>query len=426
MSASVVKAKIHSQLENIDKLLVRNEYKVRIYADYYLSSLRFLFSIHDLHKRQINDLENLTHSFLKKWMGLPRGASQALVHDYHGLNVKSISHLYLESRSLTLSNIRFFSDGRVRHALDLKEAREDEWRRKFSPAIYAKGLIEEVVTPVANVENPLTLDNVLDSSLGSWSSLDIDGILSPLSPFPSTAPSIQPPLPPPNLDDSLPNPLSHPLLSSSPHPPPPPPSPPTPPPPPSPSLPPPPIPSSSPALTRKVLKRKIQKGVQERVSDFWKGKIGRYVMQGDYLALIIEEGDSISWKSYMWDVPQGVLKFALNAGLNTLPSLDNLKRWGKRVSDRCPFCGNIEMLAHILSNCSVALTQGQFMWCHNSVLSSIIELIRPHLKAGLVLYSDMPGYQAPHGGTIPPHVLVTAVKPDICIVSESSEEVITF
>ena len=149
VSASVVKAKIHSQLENIDKLLVRNEYKVRIYADYYLSSLRFLFSIHDLHKRQINDLENLTHSFLKKWMGLPRGASQALVHDYHGLNVKSISHLYLESRSLTLSTIRFFSDGRVHHALDSKEACEDEWRRKFSPAIYAKGLIEEVVTPVA-------------------------------------------------------------------------------------------------------------------------------------------------------------------------------------------------------------------------------------------------------------------------------------
>ena len=149
-------------------------------------------------------------------------------------------------------------------------------------------------------------------------------------------------------------------------------------------------------------------------------------MQGDYLALIMEEGGCITWKSYMWDIPQGVLKFALNAGVNTLPSLDNLKRWGKRVSDRCPFCGNIETLAHILSNCSSALNQGRFTWRHNSVLCSIIDLIRPHLKDGMRLYSDMPGYQAPHGGTIPPHILVTALKPDIVIVNEMSQEVVVF
>ena len=148
------------------------------------------------------------------------------------------------------------------------------------------------------------------------------------------------------------------------------------------------------------------------------------MMQGDYLALLIEEGDSISWKSFMWDIPQGVLKFALNAGLNTLPSLDNLKRWGKRITDRCPFCGNIQTLAHVLSNCISALTQGRFTWHHNSVLSSVISLIRPHLKDGFILYSDMPGYTAPHGGTIPPNILVTAFKPDIVIVSQTSQEVV--
>ena len=162
------------------------------------------------------------------------------------------------------------------------------------------------------------------------------------------------------------------------------------------------------------------------MNDFWKEKIGRYVMQGDYLSLIIEEGNCISWKSYLWDVPQGVLKFALNAGLNTLPTSDNLKRWGKRVSDRCQFCGNIETLAHVLSNCTVALSQGRLTWRHNSVLSSIIKLIEPHLKTGMILYSDLPGRLAPHGGTIPPHVLVTPLKPDIFIFSEVSEEVIVF
>ena len=437
--ASVVKGKIRSQLDNIDRLLVRNEYKVRIYTDYYLGSLRFLFSVHDLHKRQLDELEALTHSYLKRWLGMPQGASWALVHDSHGLNVKSISHLYLESRSLTLSSIRFFSDGRVRHALDSKEAREVEWRRKFSSATYAKGLIEEVVTPVVNAVSPLTVGNALDSSLDSWSSLGLDGTLSPLFPPPTApllpllpAPSL-PPLSPPQLSSS-PTPSSSPSLfssSSSPNPSPvspppllpPPPSSPT-----SPSAPPssPHRPPSSPSLTKKTLRKKIQRGVQERVNNFWKEKIGRYVMQGDYLALIMEEGNCISWKSYMWDIPQGVLKFALNAGINTLPSLDNLKRWGKRVNDRCQFCGNIETLAHVLSNCSTALNQGRFTWRHNSVLCSIIDLIRPHLKEGMVLFSDMPGYQAPHGGTIPPHILATAMKPDIFIYNELSQEAIVF
>ena len=121
----------------------------------------------------------------------------------------------------------------------------------------------------------------------------------------------------------------------------------------------------------------------------------------------MEEGSSISWKSYLWDVPQGVLKFAINAGINTLPTFDNLKRWGKRVCDRCPFCGNIQTLAHVLSNCSVALDQGRLTWRHDSVLFTIINIVRPHLIAGKQLFSDLPGLQAPHGGSIPPHILTT-------------------
>ena len=66
------------------------------------------------------------------------------------------------------------------------------------------------------------------------------------------------------------------------------------------------------------------------------------------------------------------------------------------------------------------------MWRHNSVLNSIIKLIRPCLKNGMVLYADMPGQQAPHGGTIPPHVLATALKPDVFIFNEFLQEVVVF
>ena len=54
------------------------------------------------------------------------------------MKIKSIDHLYKESRSLTLSHICFFSDGRVRHALDSKEEREEKWSQKFSSATFVK------------------------------------------------------------------------------------------------------------------------------------------------------------------------------------------------------------------------------------------------------------------------------------------------
>ena len=171
--AAVIKERLSDQLKNLDSTLVRNEYKVRIYSDYLLGACRFVLSLHDLTGTQIADLESLTHSYLKRWLGLPRGASWALVHDIHGIGIKSIDHLYKESRSLNLSNIRFFSDDRVRHALDSKENREGKWCRKFSSATYVKGLIAEVVPPI--VDQPvLTIGESLDDSLGSWSSLEVD------------------------------------------------------------------------------------------------------------------------------------------------------------------------------------------------------------------------------------------------------------
>ena len=120
------------------------------------------------------------------------------------------------------------------------------------------------------------------------------------------------------------------------------------------------------------------------------------------------------------------LGVSINAGLNTLPSLDNLKRWGKRVSDRCPFCGNTQTLLHILSNCPVALDQGRYTWLHNSVLASLIRVIRPKLAEGMELFSDLPGFLAPGGGSIPPHVLVTNQRPDIFLVNISTCEAVVF
>ena len=57
---------------------------------------------------------------------------------------------------------------------------------------------------------------------------------------------------------------------------------------------------------------------------------------------------------------------------------------------------------------------------------SIIYSIRGDLVDGFQLYSDLPNFQAPHGGTIPPHILVTNLKPDLFIVNEVLKVAIVF
>ena len=92
--------------------------------------------------------------------------------------------------------------------------------------------------------------------------------------------------------------------------------------------------------------------------------------------------------------------------------------------DRCPFCGNIQTLLHVLSNCTVALDQGRYTWRHDSVLSTIISCVRPFLRDGFSLYSDLAGFQASHGGVIPPYILVTPLRPDLFLIDESAREIV--
>jgi hypothetical protein len=52
-------------------------------------------------------------------------------------------------------------------------------------------------------------------------------------------------------------------------------------------------------------------------------------MQGNLFALLQAENESITWKSYMWDLPHCILKFAVNSSIDPLPTFTNLRRWGK-------------------------------------------------------------------------------------------------
>ena len=79
----------------------------------------------------------------------------------------------------------------------------------------------------------------------------------------------------------------------------------------------------------------------------------------------------VKWRSLINNSNEKLLKFNINASLETLPTRDNLRRWGVKVLGQCRLCGTKENLKHCLSLCSVALHQGRYKWRHNNVLKSI-------------------------------------------------------
>jgi hypothetical protein len=143
-------------------------------------------------------------------------------------------------------------------------------------------------------------------------------------------------------------------------------------------------------------------------------------MQGNLFALLQAESEAITWKSYMWNLPRGVLKFALNASIDTLPTFTNLKRWGRRASVNYHLCGNTvkQTLFHVLVHCNHTVDQGRMTWRHDFILKHIAGCLKSALESwGTVeVYYDSERLQAPGGGSIPALVMAQTQRPDLVIL----------
>ena len=139
--------------------------------------------------------------------------------------------------------------------------------------------------------------------------------------------------------------------------------------------------------------------------------------QGKFLELSKCEQNDATWQGYIYNLPRGTMKWLLNASIDTLPTKVNLKQWGKVTSDKC-FCGQRQTLNHILNCCVVSLTQGRYIYRHDSILHHIQKCLDTNK---FICYTDIAGHQTQDGGTVPPDVLVTTLKPDIVIIDKKSK-----
>ena len=230
-------------LDNIEKSMVRNEYKLWMYSQYFLPSKCFILTIYTLTDTQLKLLDTLTDKSVKKWAGLPPSATNAILHMKEGLNFKSISELYMESHTISHTRTRLKGDSNVNAVVNAFIARESVLTRKKSTCNeaeieYLTGLHSNTVQdeiPEFSGERAAALKHQFDSE----------------------------------VNDSV----------------------------------------------------KTQLKVQNRNKS--ETHVKKLAVQGNFLALAAAEKEDIVWKSYMFHLKQGTLKFLLNSAIDTLPTAAN-------------------------------------------------------------------------------------------------------
>ena len=97
----------------------------------------------------------------------------------------------------------------------------------------------------------------------------------------------------------------------------------------------------------------------------------------------------------------------------------NLRLWGKVSNDKC-HCGTKQTLNHILSCCKKSLEDGRYEFRHNNILNYILSCLD---QTKYKVYCDLKGSQTAAGGTLPPDILVTNLKPDLVIIDKQTKKV---
>ena len=144
----------------------------------------------------------------------------------------------------------------------------------------------------------------------------------------------------------------------------------------------------------------VKRDVKLLVSVEEKGNILEHVQQlikqGRFLEMSKCEQTDATWKSYIFNLPRGTMKWLLNASIDTLPTKVNLKLWGKVNNEKC-FCGQRQTLNHILNCCVVSLNQGRYTYRHDCILNYIQKCLD---TSKYTCYTDISGHQIQGGGTI--------------------------
>ena len=141
-------------------------------------------------------------------------------------------------------------------------------------------------------------------------------------------------------------------------------------------------------------------------------------VQGDISRRSDDQASSI-WAQVLWELPEKVMKFTLNAVQDTLPHNANLHLWKKLSSPHCPLCSDRQTLLHILNHCPVALQSRRYNQRHDAVLELLYEFTCSHISSYQQVTVDLPN----HPYCFPASFASTDSRPDLVIWSKEKASI---
>ena len=107
--------------------------------------------VHTLTQTQLKALDTLTDKAVKKWIEIPRSATNVVIHMQQSLDIRSISHLCTETHTISHVRTRLKGDLTVNNAINSTLDREGMWTTKQSTAVQS----EEVFVAAKNIHTAL-------------------------------------------------------------------------------------------------------------------------------------------------------------------------------------------------------------------------------------------------------------------------------
>jgi len=121
-----------------------------------------------------------------------------------------------------------------------------------------------------------------------------------------------------------------------------------------------------------------------------------------------------NWVQTINKLPGYLFNFTWKALQSQLPTLANLKRWGRSVDDKCPLCSNIQTNKHVLSNCGSKAALSRYTERHNNVLGLLAKWINDRISKTHKLYVDLP-----YSNFLQQQDLFSNLRPDLAIVTNN-------
>ena len=299
-------------------------------------------TVHTLPQTHLKKLDTFVDKYTKKWAGLPKSATNVVIHLKEALDIPAISAVYTEAHNTSHARTRLQGDKIINDVLDVTLAREDAYTHSAQTTTEAEKVFKETLQLNTMAGEIPTYTGEKARQLTNKFNADI----------------------------------------------------------------------------RTKVRNATRVGVQEKLSNHAKN----LQVQGNLLTLAKQEKEDMIWKSTMFQLKSGTLKFMLNCCIDTLPTPANLMRWKYTSSDKCKLCGNRGTTAHFLNCCKVMLDTNRYTWRHNNIINFIVTNVDKSFK----VYSDIPGWEAPGGGTIPAELCVTNLKPDIVIIDSAKKKLHIF